>query len=137
MSVHPSSSNASQRLVIFIITCALLWTQFFGLNHSIHHSWKATTVALALTQQSLNEGDFTQQGLNIGLSNKSSPNTSSNHNCFAWDSCSLNTAVFLSNQLQLTSFFVFFLSPLKSLPSFSYQLTQYFLSRAPPKLTTR
>lgn len=131
MNAHPSSTNSLHRLVILIITCALLWTQFLGLKHSISHSWSpiAANADLAQTSPKDTFGQQIQKFSGKGLSN-----SSISHNCLAWDACSLTTAVFLSTLVQFTSSLVFFLSPPKFLPNFSYKLPRYFFSRAPPKL---
>ncbi|SMC64904.1 hypothetical protein [Polynucleobacter kasalickyi] len=136
MHAHSSSSKVRHRLVIFLITCAVLWTQFFGLGHAINHGWTPTAVSSALIQEN-DQGGLGQLSLAIGVSDKSQPNSSITHNCFAWDSCSLTTAVFLTTQIQFASSLVFFLLPPIFLPNFSYKLPQYFLSRAPPQLLSR
>lgn len=145
MRAYPST-NSLQRLVIFIITCCVLWIQFFGLNHSINHAWNTSASSLAIGSNSLGNSGITQEsmldefvqfGITADLSDNSQSNPSINHNCFAWDSCSLSAAVFLSNQIQFVSSLIFFIRAPKPLPNFSYKLPQYFLSRAPPQLPSR
>ena len=136
------STNSLQRLVIFIITCCVLWTQFFGLNHSINHAWNSTAIFSAtpsisgISEQSRVD-ELTQKEVAADFADNSQSNSSTNHNCFAWDSCSLTTAVFLFNQIQFVNSLIFFIRAPKPLPIFSHKLPQYFLSRAPPQLPSR
>jgi hypothetical protein len=133
MKAHPYRSIRLNQLVMFIITCAVLWTQFFGLSHTINHGWNATYPPTSLNHKNSTDR-LTQIDAPIDVSDNSPANSPVKHNCFAWDSCSLSSAVFLSGQTQFTNTLLSFCSITKPLTRLSSKLTQFFLSRAPPNL---
>jgi hypothetical protein len=137
MNVLRSLSFVANRLVIFLITLTLLWTQFFGLSHSVHHGF-ASAVASSSSINNQNSADFqlAQSTLNGFTSNNSSIPFQS-HNCLALDACSLASAVFISIHLSLVTSVVFFYRPLITFHSLHTKLYWNFLSRAPPTNISR
>jgi hypothetical protein len=128
---------AANRLVIFIITLTLLWTQFFGLSHSVHHGY-ASAMAASSNTSNQNSADLQlgQSTLN-GFTSNNPSNPSLSHNCLALDACSLATAVFNSIQVSLVTSVIFFYRPLITSHGLHTKLYWNFLSRAPPTNTSR
>jgi hypothetical protein len=137
MLVQQPLPFATNRLVIFIITLALLWTQFFGLSHSVHHGYASATAATSSTSY-LNSADLqVEQSRLGGLTSNIPSNSSLSHNCLALEACSLATAVFISIQISLITALVFFFNILITPRKFCKKLYWNFLSRAPPSISSR
>ena len=136
MNAHPLRSKLPHQLVIFIITWAVLWTQFFGLNHAINHSWSANYAASPLSQKN-SQDRVAKADTFFEVSDQGQSNSSITHNCFALDSCSLSIAVFFLNQEQFTNSLISFSNVSKLLTRLSSKPIPFFLSRAPPKLLAR
>ena len=137
MNVLRPLSFVANRLVIFLITLTLLWTQFFGLSHSVHHGF-ASAVAASSSISNQNDADsqLAKSILN-GFTSNNSSNPSQSHNCFALDACSLASAVFISIHLSLVTSVVFFYRHLITFHGLYNKLYWNFLSRAPPTNISR
>ena len=137
MLVLQPLSLAINRLVIFIITLALLWTQFFGLSHSVHHGYASVKTVSSSTSYQNSTDLQVKQGRLGGLTSNIPSNSSLSHNCLALDACSLATAVFIANQVPLITAPVFFFNTLITPREFYEKLYWNFLSRAPPSIFSR
>jgi hypothetical protein len=137
MFVQQPLPFATNRLVIFIITLALLWTQFFGLSHSVHHGYASAKTASSSTSYQNSTDLQVEQSRLGGLTGNIPPNSSLNHNCLALDACSLATAVFIAFQAPLITALVFFFNTLITPREFYKKLYWNFLSRAPPSISSR
>lgn len=132
MLISKPLSRARNRIVISIITLALLWTQFLGLSHSVLHGYKSA-VAFSTSASYQESKDLQLEQSLVGVfSENNSSNPSVNHHCSAWDACTLAVAVPISNQVSLVTAVVFFFTPLITRRELHQKLYWNFLSRAPP-----
>jgi hypothetical protein len=135
MFIRKPFSRAHNRIVISIITLALLWVQFLGLSHSVLHGYKsAVAFSTNTSYEEPKDLKFEQRPVGV-FSENNSPNTAPNHHCSAWDACTLAAAVPITNQVSLVTALVFFFTPLITHRELHKKLYWNFLSRAPPSIS--
>jgi hypothetical protein len=135
MFIRKPFSRAHNRIVISIITLALLWVQFLGLSHSVLHGYKSA-VAFSTSNSYQDSKDLQLEQSLVGVfSENNAPNPALNHHCSAWDACTLAVAVPIANQVTLVTALVFFFTLLITHRELHKKLYWNFLSRAPPSIS--